>query len=284
MTHRNGAPTQARKMLCARQAIHAPGERAGQDAKHAIRSESGCPSRRFWNAAVDGEHGSDPRTAGDDEEQRVEKATNERHLGSRAEENDKQNADANPGINAEIKTSVGKRKRSAGQRSENVGGRNRESAYPDGGRKKSAQARAASVLHDGLETSALEAFLGGVGGFEISNTDRLARGNTYRRSVRRRRLEISFSEGWMRRHAHRLLFGARRPARCTCPAGACVVLAGFVDTFEVRAGVLLFATAGTVAAIRDDGFQAIVGGNFTGVVKTPVGAWLRRSRRKTRPE
>jgi hypothetical protein len=50
----------------------------------------------------------------------VEKSADERDPGPRTEKDDEENADANPGINAEIKAGVGKRQSGAGKRGKNV--------------------------------------------------------------------------------------------------------------------------------------------------------------------
>src|SRR4029077_12515275 len=59
-------------------------------------------------AAVNGEDGGNPRHGEQHEEQGVHKSAGERDAGPRVKKNNEQNADAQPGINAEIKSRVGK--------------------------------------------------------------------------------------------------------------------------------------------------------------------------------
>ncbi len=108
------------------QTVDAPSEGAGQNSEDAADQENDAPAAGFRKAAVNGEHRGDPRHAGDHEKHRMQKAAKESHFGPRAKKHDQQNADANPGIDAEIKTGVRKRKRRAGQRGRKRSGKNPE--------------------------------------------------------------------------------------------------------------------------------------------------------------
>src|SRR5580693_9903097 len=65
---------------------------------------------------MDGENFGDPGDRRKNEENAMQKTTEERYARRRAEKHDQQNAHAHPGINAEVKTGIGKRESRSGNR------------------------------------------------------------------------------------------------------------------------------------------------------------------------
>jgi hypothetical protein len=58
---------------------------------------------------VNGEDGGNPGHGGQHKKKRVYKSTSESDAGPRVKKNNEQNPDAQPGINAEVKSGVGER-------------------------------------------------------------------------------------------------------------------------------------------------------------------------------
>src|SRR6202030_1332058 len=81
-------------------------------------------------AAVNGENGGDPGHGEEHEEQGVDKSAGERDAGPRVKKNNEQDANAQPGINTEIKSAVGERQGRSGNGSAD-GSKGRGSLCPE---------------------------------------------------------------------------------------------------------------------------------------------------------
>src|SRR6266853_6242967 len=99
--------------------VDGPGKTAAKYSPGNSDQQQETPSACQRDAAVDGENRRNPRQCRQDEERSVNKPATECHAGTRAEQGNKENRNANPGVDAEVETGVGERKRSAGNGGDN---------------------------------------------------------------------------------------------------------------------------------------------------------------------
>src|SRR4029077_14100914 len=78
--------------------------------------QQNAPAARHRKPAVHSEHRRDPRHGSQYENKSVKKSACERHLRRRAEDGEKKNSHANPGIDTPVESGKGKRKCPTGNR------------------------------------------------------------------------------------------------------------------------------------------------------------------------
>lgn len=97
-----------------RETANAPGECAGQNAYNRSNEKQNGPAADARQAAVNGEHGGDPGYGSKNEKERVDEAASEGDGRARVQNDEEEKTDAEPGVDAEVKSGVGKRQRRAG--------------------------------------------------------------------------------------------------------------------------------------------------------------------------
>ena len=117
MTQRNGdadaSEHQAALRLAGANEHHQSETLPVRSAHHRSDQKQNRPPADAGEAAVNGEHGGDPGHGSKDEKERVDEATSESDGRARVQNDDEEKPNAKPGIDAEIKSCVGKRQRRA---------------------------------------------------------------------------------------------------------------------------------------------------------------------------